>query len=322
MAQTPSAALGPRRTLLDRRLLGQSGIYLALALLIAAFSLLNPFFLTVENIANIGRQTTLLAIGSFAMTFVILVGEIDLSVGAVASLAGVVIALLLRDERAMPLAIGAGLLVGALIGAVNGLLTVRGGIASFIVTLGTLNIARGIALSATNASTIVFENDRYRDLFARGTLLGIPAPIWFAALLFAALHYLLTQTRFGAHVYAVGGHAASARMAGIAVDRIKITVFTLSGALMALASLVLTARVGNGQPEGALGLELDAIAAVVIGGTSFTGGRGSLVRTVIGALFIGILNNGLSLMGVNYYAQLVVKGLLIVIAVLIDRWTR
>jgi len=306
----------------DRRVLLRGGIYVALALLVVAFALLEPAFLSLDNLANIGRQTTILAIASFAMTFVILAGEIDLSVGAVASLAGVVAAALLRDAAPAPLAILAALGVGAAVGLVNGGVTVYGRIPSFIVTLGTLNAVRGIALAATAASTIVFRNDGFRDVFARGSLLGVPAPVWVAAGLFAVLHYLLTQTRFGAHVYAVGGNAAAARMSGVPVERVTVAVFVLSGTLMALAGLVLAARVGNGQPEGALGLEFDAIAAVVIGGTSFSGGRGSLGLTVIGALLVGVLRNGLSLMGVSYHLQLVVVGIVVVVAVLIDRWAR
>ncbi|MEM6281194.1 MAG: ABC transporter permease [Chloroflexota bacterium] len=306
----------------NRNTISEFGVLIAIILLIIGFSFASPFFFTVSNFANIGRQTTLLAITSFAMTFVILSGEIDISIGAIASLSGVVIALLLREQFPMLLAILAGLTVGGLAGLLNGVITVKGKIPSFIVTLGTLSVIQGTALAMTNASTIVFSNDLYRDLFARASLFGIPAPVIFAVVLFFVLNWLLTSTRFGSNIYAVGGGADTARLAGIPVDRVKILVFTLSGVLTAMASLVLTARVGNGQPLGAQGLELDAIAAVVLGGTSFLGGRGALWRTVLGALLIGVLNNGLTLVSIAYYPQLLVKGGIIILAVYIDSLTR
>jgi ribose transport system permease protein len=183
-------------------------------------------------------------------------------------------------------------------------------------------VIRGVALALTNASTITFKNDGYRILFARGVFLGIPSPVWFALLLFLILLFVLQRTRFGANVYAVGGNETSARLAGIPTRAVKLGVFTLSGALVACAAVVYTARLGNGQPEGMIGYELDAIAAVVIGGTSFTGGRGSLLRTVVGALLIGVLNNALVLMGAAFPVQLMVKGSVIILAVLMDYWTR
>lgn len=299
--------------------LSRLGIYIAILLVAGSFAVLRPVFISPENLANIGRQVTLLAILAFGMTFVILSGEIDISVGAVASASSVIIASALSNAVPWPLAVVAGITCGLAVGLINGVLTVKGSIPSFIVTLGMLNVVRGIALAATNASTIVFRNDTYRDIFARGSLLGIPAPVWIAAVLFLLLGYLLHYTKFGADIYAVGGNAQLARMAGIAADRVKIGAFTLCSAIAAFSATVLAARVGNGQPEGAIGFELDAIAAVVIGGNSFSGGRGSLWRTVLGALLIGILNNGLTLMNVNYNLQLVVKGTVIVLAVLLDR---
>jgi ribose/xylose/arabinose/galactoside ABC-type transport system permease subunit len=305
-----------------REFIGNFGILLVIVILAIVFTIQRPVFLTEGNLANIGRQVTLLLIGAFAMTFVILSGEIDISVGAIASLCGVVIATLLADGQPIPVALAGGATVGAGIGLVNGLIVVKGRIPSFIVTLGMLSIIRGLALASTNASTIVFRNNPYRDLFAREEFLGIPAPVWWAILIFLVLHFLLTRTRFGANVYAVGGNANSARLAGIAVDRVKILVFVLAGLLMACVAVITSARVGNGQPEGSIGLELDAIAAVVLGGTSLSGGRGSLIRTIFGALLIGILNNGLSLNNVEFQVQQVVKGVVIVLAVLLDIWIR
>lgn len=301
------------------RFFSRYGIYIAIILTTAIFVLLKPVFLSPDNIANIGRQVTLLTIAAFGMTFVILAGEIDISVGAVASMASVIIASLLGMALPWPLAMLASVTAGVFVGALNGLVTVKGRIPSFIVTLGTLNIVRGFSLAATNASTIIFKNDAYRDMFARNAPLGIPSPVWIVAMLFVVLAYTLHLTKFGADIYAVGGNAQLARLAGIAADRTKIWAFILCSAVAAFSATVLTARVGNGQPEGAIGLELDAIAAVVLGGNSFSGGRGSLWRTVLGALLIGILNNGLTLMNVNYNLQLVVKGGVIILAVLLDR---
>lgn len=299
--------------------LSRFGIYLAIIVVILVFSLLRPVFLSLDNLANIGRQVAILMILAFGVTFVIIAGEIDISVGAVASASGVIIAVALLNALPWPIAVASGVGMGVVVGIINGLVVVKGRIPSFIVTLGMLSIVRGIALASTNASTIVFRNDAYRDIFARGSLLGIPAPVWVAILLFAVLGYVLHFTKFGADVYAVGGDAQLARLAGIDSDRVKIGAFVLCSSISAFAATVLTARVGNGQPEGAIGFELDAIAAVVIGGNSFSGGRGSLWRTALGALLIGILNNGLTLMNVNYNLQLVVKGAVIVLAVLLDR---
>ena len=294
------------------------GILAAIVVVVIFFSLANPFFLTFENIANIGRQTTLLVVVSFAMTFVIISGEIDISIGATASIAGVAIAFALEAGWPWPVAVLCGVLLGGAIGAINGAVTVGGRIPSFIVTVGTLNVIRGLALAWTNASTIVFDNEAFRTIFARGEAAGIPAPVWFAGSVFAVLFAVLHRSRLGSNIFAVGGNAESARLAGIPVARVKIAVFAISGAVAALAAVIMVARVGNGQPEGAIGIELSAIAAVVIGGSRFSGGRGSLGRTVLGALLIGTLGNGLTLMNVDHDWQLVVRGLVIVVAVLAD----
>lgn len=309
-----------------RHNLGQLGIVLVMVILLVIFNLIKSDFLAIffhpNNLANIGRQTTLLLITSFAMTFIILSGEIDISIGAIASMCCVIIALMLSGGTWFPLAILASLGVGSLLGLLNGVITVYGKIPSFIVTLGTLSVIRGIALAVTNASTITYKHDVYRILFARGTFLGIPAPVWFALIIFLILLFVLQRTHFGSNVYAVGGNELSSRLAGIPTRAVKIGVFALSGALVALAAVVYTARLGNGQPEGMIGYELDAIAAVVIGGSSFSGGRGSLWRTVLGALLIGILNNSLVLMGARFEVQQMVKGGVIIVAVLMDYWTR
>ena len=294
------------------------GILIAVVAVVLVFSLIHPSFLTGRNLANIGRQTTLLALISFAMTFVIISGEIDISIGAVTSIAAVAVASALNAGWPWGLAVFCALLLGAAIGAVNGMITVFARIPSFIVTVGTLNIVRGLALAWTDASTITFDNEAFRVIFARGRAVGVPAPVWCTVILFALLH----RSRLGADIFAVGGNAESARLAGIAAARVRVAVFALSGAVAASAAIIMAARVGNGQPEGAIGLELSAIAAVVIGGNSFSGGRGSLLRTVFGALLIGTLGNGLTLMNVDHDWQLAVRGVVILAAVFIDRLIR
>lgn len=303
-----------------RSLFGQSGVLVGIVLLIGFFSLNSPYFLDARNFINIGQQTTLLAVAAFAMTFIILSGEIDLSIGAVASLLGILIAMTMRAGYPMEIAVFVGLTVGASVGLINGLITVFGRVPSFIVTLGMFSVARGIAYAITNARAISVADERFLIVFAKASPLGISATVWYAVAIFVTLHLVLTRTTFGASVYAIGGNAEAARFSGIPVKRVKVLVFAIAGLLTGITAILLTARLGTGFVEGARNLELDAIAAVVLGGTSFSGGRGSLVRTLFGALLIGILNNGLSLLNVESYYQLVIKGVIIIVAVLLDRW--
>lgn len=298
------------------------GVLGAVIALFIFFSLASPFFFNPSNLTNLGRQTVLLAVTAFAMTFIILSGEIDLSVGSVVSLISIFVAMTLRDSGSILLAVLIGVGSGVLIGSINGIITVIGRVPSFITTLGMFSAARGIALAITNAVAIPILNDDYLFLFQEARPLGIAVSIIYAVVLFAALHFLLTRTRFGTSVYAVGGNAKAARLSGIAVRRVKIGVFALAGAIIGFAAILQIARLGSASPEVARNLELDAIAAVVLGGTSFTGGRGSLIRTIFGVLLIGILNNGMNLMNIDSYFQFIIKGAIIVLAVLLDRWTR
>ncbi len=298
------------------------GVLGAVIALFIFFSLASPFFFNPSNLTNLGRQTVLLAVTAFAMTFIILSGEIDLSVGSVVSLISIFVAMALRDSGSIALAVLIGVGSGVLIGTINGVITVIGRVPSFITTLGMFSAARGIALAITNAVAIPILNDDYLFLFQDARPLGIAVSVIYAVVLFAVLHFLLTRTRFGISVYAVGGNAKAARLSGIGVRRVKIEVFALAGAIIGFAAILQIARLGSASPEVARNLELDAIAAVVLGGTSFTGGRGSLIRTVFGVLLIGILNNGMNLMNIDSYFQFIIKGAIIVLAVLLDRWTR
>ena len=311
-----------RRLTLFSRLPSELGVLAAILVLVVYFSAASPVFFDAANFINIGRQTTLLAIAAFAMTFVILSGEIDLSIGAVASLIGMFTAIALRDGLAWPLAFGVALISGAVFGLLNGVITVIGRVPSFIVTLGMFSITRGIAFAITNRTAVAVNNADFLTVFAQAQIAGIAIAVIYAALLFVLLHLLLTRTRFGTSVYAVGGNAQAARLSGIPVARVKILVFVLAGVLVGIAATLQTARLASAPVEAARNLELDAIAAVVLGGTSFTGGRGSLVRTILGAILIGVLNNGLQLTAVDSYVQLIIKGAIIVGAVLLDRWTR
>ena len=295
------------------------GIYIAFAVVVVVLSILSPSFLTIENLANIGAQSAILAIAAFAMTLVIVAGMIDLSVGAVASLAGVVTASRLAAGDPVLVAVTSGLLVGICIGALNGAVVVLGRVPSFIATLSTFYVAQGLSLSITGGQTISFVAPGFREVLATGGVLGLPSPVVWALVIGALCWVLLHRTQPGADIFAVGGNAQSSRMLGIPVKRLRFAILTGAGALMGIVGMILVARIGNARSDGAIGLEFDAIAAVVIGGTSFSGGRGSIMRTAVGVLFIGVLNNGLALLNVDYNTQQIIKGILVVGAVLLDR---
>ena len=297
------------------------GLVAALVLIVGALALLSPAFRDPANLIGIGRQVAILGIAAAAMTFVILAGEIDLSVGAVASASAVVTALALAQGLGA-LAIPVGLAVGAAFGLLNGLLVVYVAVPAFIATLVSFFIAQGVALTLTGGRTILFEADWFRTLFATGELFGARAAFWWLVAVVLALWWALARTRFGAHVYAVGGDAESARMLGLAVGRIRIAIFTATGALMGLVGMILIARIGIARADGAVGLEFDAIAAAVIGGTRLGGGYGTIPRTVAGVALIGVLNNGLAILNVDFNTQQVIKGALVIAVVLVDRWAR
>lgn len=306
----------------NRRRIADNGIYVALAVLVIVFAVASEAFLTTGNLANVGRQATLVLLAGYAMTFVIISGEIDLSVGANATLVGVVVATMLASGSSPWVAVVAGLVLGAAIGALNGVLIVGAKLPAFIVTLGLFYALQGISRFLTGGTTVLYDAPGFRAVFSTGSVAGIPTPVLLVVVVGIVCYVLLRHTRFGSTIYAVGGDATSAQMIGLPVARTKFAVFTLAGGLMGLAAMGPIARVGNARPDALIGLEFDAIAAVVIGGTSFTGGRGSLQRTVIGALIIAIVNNGLTLLNVERDVQLVIKGFIIIVAVLIDRWAR
>lgn len=295
---------------------------IGLILFSAIITLINPSFLTVSNLLNVFRQTSINAIIAAGMTFVILTGGIDLSVGSVLGLAGAIGATLVTGGQNIVIVVIAALLIGATIGAVNGVIISKGKVQAFIATLAMMTLARGYTLVFTDGKPIGVEATGSADIFGAigsGYILGIPIPIYITAIVFIGAYYILKHTRFGRYVYAMGGNEEATKLSGINVDRVKIYVYAISGALAALAGIIVTARLSSAQPQAGAGYELDAIAAVVLGGTSLSGGNGNIFGTIVGALIIGILNNSLNLMNVSSYYQLLAKGLVILIAVLLDR---
>jgi len=304
------------------RHLAQSGglLYVGFAVLIVAFAIASPVFLTPENFANIGRQTTLVSIMAVGMTLVIISGEFDLSVGSTMALAGVVGALAMQNlGDVWIIGAAAALATGAMVGLVNGVLTTRLSIPSFLITLGSLSIARGLALLVTGTRPINILDERYYAIFGEGVLLGIPVPILWTLIVAIAGIVLLQYSTFGRQIYATGGNATAARYTGINTVSVKTICLVASGLLAGFASLVLTARSHAARPDAGTGIELDVIAAVILGGAALAGGRGTIIGALVGSLVIGVLNNGLNLVGVDPSLQLAVKGLIIWFAVSIGR---
>ncbi len=295
----------------------QVGTLIGLFLLGALLSILSPFFLTSSNLLNVMEQTAINAVIAVGMTFVILSAGIDLSVGSIAALSGVVLANRLQAGWPLALAILAGLLTGALCGLFSGLLITRGKLPPFIATLGMMSVCRGAALLFTDGRPISGFDESLRWL-STGRILGVPVPVLLTILLYGLAIVLLNRTRFGRYVYAIGGNEEATRLSGVAVGFHKTLVYILSGVTAALASVLLTARLNSAQPIAGMMYELDAIAAVVIGGTSLTGGLGTLGGTLIGALTMGVLRNGLNLLGISSFLQQIVIGLVIIAAVLMD----
>lgn len=294
--------------------------FIGLFLIIVIITLLNPGFLSMNNILNVLRQVSINALIAFGMTFVILTGGIDLSVGSILALTGAVTAGMMSSGVDPILAMFVGLLLGALLGAFNGIIIAKGKVAPFIATLATMTIYRGLTLVYTEGRPVSGIGDGGAfQMLGRGYFLGIPIPVVTMIISFLILYFILKKTTFGRRVYAVGGNEEASILSGINADRIKIYVYSLIGFLSAFAALILTSRLNSAQPTAGQMFELDAIAAVVLGGTSLTGGRGWIVGTLIGALIIGVLNNGLNLIGVSSFFQQVVKGAVILLAVLLDR---
>lgn len=301
--------------------LRDAGTLLGLILIVVVFASLTPVFLTAPNIINILQQSSINAAIALGMTLVIISGGIDLSVGPTAALSAVIGATLMVAGVPIPLAIMASLGVGMLCGLFNGVLVAYGGLQPFIVTLGGLSLYRALALIYTGGNPVFGIPPEFRAL-TNGTLFGIPNPVVAVAVIAFILWVVLNKTPLGEYILAVGGNEEAARIAGVPVAKTKVATFVISGTLASIAALILVGRLGAAEPTIGNLWELDAIAAAAIGGASLMGGKGSVVGTLIGAIILGALRNGLTLMNVQAFYQLLATGIIIIVAMLIDRATR
>jgi ribose/xylose/arabinose/galactoside ABC-type transport system permease subunit len=297
--------------ILDQRTL------LVLIVLCALVGYLIPSFLTSKNILNVMRQVSITGIVAVGMTFVIITGGIDISVGSTVALSSVVVASALKQGLGIPAAITLALFSGVLVGLLNGTLVAYGRVLPFVATLGTMYVIRGLALIVTKGEAI-WDLPKSFLTIGTGYWLGIPIPVIITLIVYLLGHFLLRNFTFGRYVLAVGGDEESARLCGVAVKRIKLYTYALCGFLAGLAGIVLAGRLGSGQPSTGVGYELVAIAAAVIGGNSLDGGRGTVIGTLIGAFILGVVSNALNLWGVASFWQTVISGCIVLIAVLAD----
>lgn len=295
---------------------------IALIILMAVITIINSNFLTANNLLNLLLQVTSNALIAFGMTFVILTGGIDLSVGSILALSSALTAGLLGSGMPVTLAILISLILGCILGMMNGLLISYGKLAPFIVTLATMTIFRGATLVYTNGNPITkgLSDTFLFQFLGQGYIVGIPFPVIIMFIVFIVLYVLLHKTAFGKSVYAIGGNEKAAYISGVKLNKVKIIIYSISGIMASISGLIITSRLSSAQPTAGASYEMDAIAAVVLGGTSLSGGKGRILGTLIGALIIGVLNNGLNIIGVSAFWQQVVKGIVILIAVLIDRF--
>ncbi len=295
----------------------QFGTLFGLLALCVVLWISTPHFLTVSNLLNVAEQTAIIAIVAAGITFVIITAGIDLSVGSVLAFSGVVMASLLHAGAPLPAALAAAIAVGFVCGVSNGLLITMGRLPPFIATLGMMSVARGAALLFTEGRPVSGFSDTFRFL-ATGKPLGIPMPVVIMLAIYLIAYLLLTKTKLGRYTYAIGGNEEATILSGVNVRLYKTLIYGICGGLSGLAAIVLTARLNSAQPIAGMMYELDAIAATVIGGTSLMGGEGNVYGTLIGALIIGVLRNGLNLLSISSFTQQIVIGLVIIIAVLLD----
>lgn len=285
---------------------------------IVIFSLLSERFLRVSNIINVLRQVSVTGISAMGMFMIILLGDIDLSVGSMYAFIGVLCAFVFKATKSPAVTILAALAIGTVIGSINGVITAKFKIPAFITTLATMSVCSGFAYILTKGTPIGVTDRRFTFLGSGYVAGKIPLPVIFMLIVLVAGYFLMYKTRFGRHVYACGGNAQAAKWSGINADRIKILVFVLAGILNGFAAIILAGRLGGGLPAAGEGSEMDVITAVVLGGTSMSGGKGKLWGVLLGVLIIGLLTNGLTMIGVSTYWQKVVKGIIIVVAVILD----
>lgn len=293
------------------------GILIGLMALIVIFSFLSPSFREFNNILNIILQVSIIAISAFGMTFALIIAGIDLSIGSIIALSGTTAALLLNLGLPFPIAIVLCLIMGIFLGFINGFLISKAEIPAFIVTVATMGIFRGVAYILTGGGPIQITNEKFLYL-GNEKLFGIPFPIIILIVVFIIMNIVLGKTKFGRQSYIIGGNEEAALYSGINVKKVKIHIYMLIGFLASLSGIILASRLYSGQPNSANGYELDAIAAAVLGGTSLSGGYGTIAGTLIGAIIIGVINNGMNLLNITYFYQLIVKGLVIIMAVYFD----
>jgi ribose transport system permease protein len=294
-----------------------AGILIALFILCLILAVGTDSFLTPSNLINVLRQICINALLAIGMTFVLIIAGIDLTVGSVVGASGVAVVMLMEYGMPMLPAIFVALMVGLLIGCINGILVAYTGMPAFIVTLSLLGVIRGVAYLITNGRSVASTNDLFISL-GNSYFLGIPMPVYMLAAVVIVTSLLLYKTKFGRRMYAVGGNPTAAAFAGIKTKSLMVKVYMISGLLSAFAGIIMASRMYSAQPTAGNGYESDAIAAAVLGGTSFSGGIGTIGGTLIGALVIGVLSNGLNLMQISSYVQMIIKGLVIILAVSLD----
>lgn len=304
-----------------RKMKNLSRPLIVLIVLFVVMSIVSPNFLRMNNLMNIMRQVSINGVISAGLTLVILTGGIDLSVGSLLAFSGAIMALLSNFDLPFIVILLAGFGLGVLFGLINGLIITRFNVQAFIATLVSMMFLRGATLVLTNGRPIGIPRDG-SQLFAfigKGNIFGIPFPIIITIILYIILHYVLTKTVYGRHLYAVGGNERAASLSGINTKRVKTITYIVSGITSFIAALIVTSRLSSAQPTAGEGYEMDAIAAIVLGGTSMAGGYGTILGTFIGVLIIGIVNNTLNLLNVQSYYQQIAKAVIILIAVLMDR---
>lgn len=322
MFRTAEFEKGSGRKIAVKGVIAKYGLVMALAVLVLILSAASPNFLKAQNIINVFTQMSISSILAIGATFVVLTGGIDLSLGSMVAITGVVAATFAHPgEYVVIVPVLAGVLVGVAFGLFIGIVIAKGNVAPFIVTLGVTTIARGGALIIADGRPVSNLSSEF-NYMGNGEILGVPFSIFILILIFMCALFLLNKTKFGRYVYAIGGNEEAARSSGVKVHKIKIFVYVLCSGLAGLAGVMQAARIEVGQPGIGVGYELDAIAAVVIGGTSLEGGVGTVTGTIIGALIIGVINNGLDLLNVSSYYQQIIKGLIIIGAVLLDVKTK
>jgi len=328
-SNTASGSAGNLNKANIKKFISKYGIFLIFLGICALLAILTysdgvSIFLKYRNIVNVLRQSAVIGIIACGVTFIIITGGIDLSSGSLVAMIGVLVAMMARAEYGWPLIVPiiGGLALGALAGGINGTLIAKTKIPPFIATLGMMTVARGVGFLITNGRPIDNLSEKFM-VIGQGSIFEVgkfflPIPVIILAAVAGGSHFLLSNTRFGKNTYALGGNEQAAYICGISVDKAKILIYAYAGLLTSISAIVLTSRVSSGQPSTGLMYELDAIAGTVIGGTSLSGGIGTIGGTVIGVLIIGVMNNGLDLLGVSSYWQQILKGLIIVTAVVID----